>query len=172
MSNTLIPIQIIENRIFIIRGQKVMIDSDLAQLYEVETRNLNKAVKRNISRFPDDFMFQLTNEEWNNLKFQFGTSSWGGRRKLPYAFTEHGVLMLSSALNSEKAAQVNIQIMRAFVKLRQLTNQPTQEIAELRKLLMLYIEKNDDRVDEIIRVLNNLLEYPRHPEKIGFRTEE
>ena len=171
----LIPIQIIENKIFTIRGQKVMLDSDLAQLYEVETKVLNQAIKRNIGRFPSDFMFQLTNEEWGNLKSQFVTSSWGGKRKLPFAFTEHGVLMLSSVLNSEKAVHVNIQIIRVFNKLRQLATTPVQEVSELKKLLLLYIETNDhklqeqdNKIFEIIQVLNNLLEKPRELKKIGF----
>jgi hypothetical protein len=113
----LIPIEIIENKIFIIRGQKVMLDRDLAQLYGVETKALNRAVKRNIERFPEKFMFQLTDEEWENLRCHFGTSSsddknlksqiatsnWGGQRYLPYVFTEHGALMLSSVLNSKRA---------------------------------------------------------------------
>lgn len=98
-----IPDEIITSKIYLIRGQKVMLDSDLAELYQVETRRLNEQIKRNTGRFPEDFMFRLTNEEWKNLKSQFATSSWGGRRKEPYAFTEHGVLMLSSVLNSERA---------------------------------------------------------------------
>lgn len=104
----------IENKIFELRGQRVMLDSDLAELYEVETKNLNKAVKRNLDRFPADFMFQLTEEELTNLRFQFGTSSWGGSRYLPYAFTEQGVAMLSGILRSSIAVQVNINIMRAL----------------------------------------------------------
>ena len=101
-----------------IRGQEIMLDSDLAELYQVETFNLNKAVKRNLDRFPSDFMFQLTREESANLRFQIGISSYGGRRYLPYAFTEHGVAMLSSVLNSKRAVQMNIMIIRAFVQLR------------------------------------------------------
>lgn len=97
-----------------------MLDKDLAELYGVGTRGLNKAVKRNIDRFPEDFMFQLTNEEFGNLKFHFGTSRWGGTRKLPYAFTENGVAMLSSVLNSKLAIHVNIQIMRTFTRLREI----------------------------------------------------
>lgn len=104
----IIPQEVIINKIYSIRGQKVMLDSDLAELYGVETKRLNEQVKRNNSRFPDDFMFQLTIQEWENLKSQIATSSWGGRRKLPYAFTEHGVLMLSSVLNSDRAIAVNI----------------------------------------------------------------
>ena len=165
----------IQSMIYEIRGQKVMLDSDLAALYEVETKNLNKAVKRNIERFPGDFMFQLTKDELDNLRFQFGTSSTqhGGRRFMPYAFTEHGVAMLASVLNSRKAVDANISIMRAFVKLRYyvLSQNKDAQIAELRKLLMLYIEKNDKRVNEIIIALNNLIEHPTKTKKIGFRTE-
>ncbi|MEI6238612.1 MAG: ORF6N domain-containing protein [bacterium] len=108
----IIPEERIISRILLIRGKKVMLDHDLAELYEVLTKNLNKAVKRNKKRFPRDFMFQLSKEECKNLKFQFGTSSWGGRRTLPFVFTEAGVAMLSSVLNSEKAIRVNIQIIR------------------------------------------------------------
>ncbi len=110
----------IEKMIYVIRGQKVMLDSDLAVLYDVETRYLNKAVKRNIRRFPDDFMFQLTDQEFKDLMFQIGTSNEGrgGRRKLPSVFTENGIAMLSGLLNSEKAITVNISIMRIFTKLR------------------------------------------------------
>jgi len=111
-------LQIIQNKIYEIRGLKVILDKDLASMYEVTTGNLNKAVKRNADRFPDDFMFQLTNEEFD-LIFHFGISSWGGIRKLPYAFTEHGVAMLAGLLNSTKAIEVNILIVRAFIALRQ-----------------------------------------------------
>src|SRR3972149_4807704 len=110
----------IEQAIFLIRGQKVMLDVDLAKLYGVTTFNLNKAVKRNLDRFPEDFMFQLNYQEVRNLIFQFGISSWGGTRKLPRAFTEQGVAMLSSVLKSKRAIQVNIQIMRAFIKLKEM----------------------------------------------------
>lgn len=111
---------IVIGKINIIRGQKVMLDEDLAELYEVQTKRLNEQVKRNKDRFPSDFMFQLTKEEFENLKSQFATSSWGGRRILPYTFTEHGVLMLSSVLKSKRAIKVNIQIMRIFTKMRKL----------------------------------------------------
>lgn len=113
-------LQIIQSKIYEIRGFRVILDKDLAELYEVTTSNLNKAVKRNLDRFPDDFMFQLNQVEFD-LIFQNGTSSWGGTRKLPYAFTEHGVAMLAGLLNSIKAIEVNIQIVRAFVTLRQFT---------------------------------------------------
>lgn len=105
--------------IYKIRNQKVMLDSDLAEMYGVETKRLNEQVKRNSDRFPSDFMFQLSEEEWTNLKSQFATSSWGGRRIAPYAFTEQGVAMLSSVLNSARAIQVNISIIRVFVKVRE-----------------------------------------------------
>jgi len=172
----------IQNMIYEIRGQKVMLDSDLAVLYEVETFNLNKAVKRNIERFPGDFMFQLTKDEWENLIFHFGISSkqHGGRRFMPYAFTEQGVAMLASVLNSPKAVTVNINIMRAFVKLRHyvLSQSKDDQIAELRKLLMVYIEntdyklsKHDKTIEQIIIALNNLIEKPPKTNKIGFRTD-
>ena len=105
--------------IYEIRGQRVMLDFDLAGMYEVETRTLNQAVKRNITRFPVDFMFQLSDDEFKNLTSQIVTSSWGGTRKLPFAFTEHGVTMLASVLRSEKAIEINIKIVRAFIALRQ-----------------------------------------------------
>ncbi|MCL2373734.1 MAG: ORF6N domain-containing protein [Treponema sp.] len=164
----------IQGMIYEIRGQKVMLDSDLAALYEVETSNLNKAVKRNLERFPDDFMFQLTQKEWENLRFQIGISSGkhGGRRFMPYAFTEQGVAMLATVLSSPKAVAVNINVMRTFVKLRQYVlsqNGADSQIAELRKLLMLYIEKNDKRVNEIIIALNNLVESSPKTKTIGFR---
>jgi hypothetical protein len=108
----------IRNLIHVVRGQRVMLDADLAALYRVKTKELNKAVARNPTRFPTDFMFELKAEEASNLRFQFGTSSWGGRRYLPRVFTEQGVAMLSSVLNSEHAVSVNIDIMRAFVRLR------------------------------------------------------
>ena len=109
------------SRIHLIRGEKVILDYDLANLYEIETKNLKRAVKRNMKRFPPDFMFELTQEELENLRCQFGTSSYGGNRYLSYAFTEHGVAMLSSVLNSDKAIEVNIAIMRAFVQIRKYT---------------------------------------------------
>jgi phage regulator Rha-like protein len=156
-----------------------MLDSDLDALYGVETFNLNKAVKRNIGRFPSDFIFQLNKEEWENLTFQNGISSLqhGGRRFMPYAFTEQDVAMLAAVLNSPKAIDVNISIMRAFVQLRHyvLSKSDTNEqIAELRKLLMLYIEKNDKRVNSIIIALNNLLDQPPQSPKtkrIGFNAD-
>jgi len=166
----------IQKLIYKIRNQKVMLDSDLASLYGVELRSLNQAVKRNIGRFPSDFMFQLTNDEWDSLRSQFviSKSNRGGRRYSPYVFTEQGVSMLSSVINSERAIEANINIMRTFVKLRQYVlskNDTNEQIADLRKLLMLYIEKNDKRVNEIIIALNNLIEQPPKTTKIGFNAE-
>jgi hypothetical protein len=118
---SLVPHERIERSILLIRGHKVMLSTDLAELYQVEARVLVQAVKRNIARFPQDFMFQLTEEEFSNLKSQIVISSWGGlRRAAPYAFTEQGVAMLSSVLRSKRAIQVNIEIMRTFVRLRRL----------------------------------------------------
>src|SRR5215469_8790310 len=165
MANDLKPIQ---NMIYDIRGQKVMLDSDLAALYGVELRSLNQAVKRNIDRFPSDFIFQLTDEEWKNQRSQFVIFSKDTRKFKPYAFTEHGILMLSSVLNSPRAIEINIQIMRVFVKMRHNIipkSSKNAQIAELRKLLMLHIESNDNKFsehDEIIKqivfALNNLIE--------------
>ena len=165
----------IKSMIHEIRGYKVMLDSDLAQLYEVPTHRLNEAVKRNAKRFPSDFMFQLTDDEWKSLISQFAISknSRGGRRFAPHVFTEHGVSMLSTVLNSERAIEINIKIMRTFVQLRHyVVAKPdnNSQIAELRKLLMLYIEKNDKCVNDIIIALNNLIDQPKPTKRIGFNT--
>ena len=140
----------IQSLIYEIRGQKVMLESDLARLYDVPTYRLNEAVKRNSKRFPSDFMFQLKEDEWEILRSQIAISKQrhGGRRYTPYVFTEQGVAMLSTVLNSEIAIEINIQIMRAFVKLRHYTisqSDTNEQIAELRKLLMLHIESNDNK---------------------------
>ena len=145
----MVDLQRIQSKIYEIRGHKVMINRDLAELYQVTTGNLNKSVQRNIKRFPSDFMFQLTKEEFDQLKtnliFQNGTSSWGGTRKLPYAFTEQGLAMLSGVLNSDTAIEVNIAIMRAFVAVRQLiTTSPTNRLDSLEQEvqnLKAYIEE-------------------------------
>ena len=158
--------------IYDIRGQKVMLDRELAALYGVEIKRLNESVKRNIKRFPPEFVFQLTDEEWVNLRSQFATLNKDTRKYRPYAFTEHGILMLSSVLNSDRAIDVNIQIMKVFVQMRHYTlsqNETNEQIAELRKLLMLYIEKNDKRVNDIIIVLNSLIGQPPTTKTIGFK---
>lgn len=142
-------LELINRRIHTIRGIKVMLDFDLAILYETETKNLKRAVNRNIERFPEDFMFQLTKDEFDNLRLQFETSSYGGRRYLPYAFTEQGVAMLSSVLNSKKAIDVNITIMRTFVKMRQYALD-YKELAE--KLL-----EHDKQLDDVNEILNYLI---------------
>ena len=146
----------IESKIFELRGQKVMLDRDLAQMYGVETRILNQAVKRNISRFPEDFMFQLNEEEWRNLKSQIVISSWGGVRKNPLAFTEQGVAMLSSVLKSEIAIQVNI--MRAFVSVRKMLNQPP---ADSFAVLEKRVAKLEQYMDEVIGDFNDINEDTR-----------
>ena len=114
----LLPLEAITQRILVLREQKVLIDSDLAALYGVETRRLNEQVRRNKARFPQDFIFELTAKEFTNLKSQFATSSWGGRRKLPLAFTEHGAIMAANVLNTPRAVEVSVYVVRAFVKLR------------------------------------------------------
>jgi hypothetical protein len=119
-ANIQIPDEVITSKIYFIRGKNVMLDQDLAELYNVETKRLNEQVKRNFNRFPDDFMFQLNNEEFNNLRSQFATANWEKRRTNPYAFTENGVLMLSSVLNSDRAINVNIRIIRIFSRMREI----------------------------------------------------
>ncbi len=150
----------IQPMIKLIRGQQVMLDNDLATLYGVETRRLNEQVKRNINRFPDDFMFQLTKEELDNLISHFATSSWGGTRKLPYAFTEQGIAMLSSVLKSQTAVEVNIRIMRAFIAMRRFIATNAQlfqrlETIEYHQLEMKqHQEVTDRRIDEVFKRLD------------------
>ena len=155
-------LQLIQSKIYEIHGHKVMIDRDLAELYQVTTGNLNKSVQRNIKRFPSDFMFQLTKEEFDQLKtnliFQNGISNWGGTRKLPYAFTEQGLAMLSGILSSDTAIQVNINIMRAFVAVRRLiSNPPVDKNAELREEM----KKLKDYMEEIFADQNDINEDTR-----------
>ena len=146
--NEIIPQEIIEKKIFLIRGHKVMLDKDLATLYGVTTGNLNKAVSRNIDRFPDDFMIQLTDEEFKNLIFQFGISSWGGTRKLSRVFTEQGTAMLSSVLKSKRAIHVNIAIMRVFVKLKEILSTHKELSGKLTELEN-KIERHDEEIHTI-----------------------
>ncbi|MBO5471328.1 MAG: ORF6N domain-containing protein [Bacteroidales bacterium] len=151
----------IESLIYEIRGQKVMLDRDLAKMYGVETKVLNQAVKRNMKRFPEDFMFQLTPEEYDILKSQFVTSSWGGTRKLPYVFTEQGLAMLSGLLNSDVAIKVNIAIMRTFVTIRNhlyTTQRFTAELEAIKAKLEL-LERNDE---DNLEAINDLSEDMRH----------
>jgi ORF6N domain len=173
MKREIIPAARIAQSIHLIRGQKVMLSQDLAELYGVAVKALNQAVKRHVTRFPADFVFQLTSNEFDNLKSQFVTSSWGGlRRALPYAFTEEGVAMLSSVLNSERAVKVNIAIMRAFVKLREAleTNRElARKFAELEKR----VGKHDDEISAIIDAIRQLMAPPEKPRReIGFHVRE
>jgi phage regulator Rha-like protein len=167
---SLIPIERIEGLILLIRGHKVILDADLAALYGVETKQLIRAVKRNLPRFPDDFMIQLNEEESENLRFHFGTSSqWGGRRYPPYAFTEQGVAMLSSVLRSKRAIQVNIEIMRAFVRLRRIL----ASHADLARKLDSLEKKYDTQFKVVFDVIRELMKPPETKKRpIGFLVEE
>jgi hypothetical protein len=165
---------LVANKIYLIRGKRVMLDRDLAELYEVETRVLNQAVSRNMERFPAAFMFQLTKDEFEILKSQFVTSSWGGTRKLPYVFTEQGVAMLSSVLRSKKAIQVNIQIMMVFTKVREMLvdNLSLQlDIEKIKKKL----ESQDKNIELVFTYLDELMEKQENPEprkQIGFKPND
>ncbi|HBB98077.1 MAG TPA: DNA-binding protein [Blastocatellia bacterium] len=167
--SSLIPTEKIERAIYFIRGEKVMLDRDLADLYGVETKMLNRAVKRNLRRFPLDFMFQLSAEEASSLRYQIGTSknTRGGRRYLPYVFTEQGVAMLSTALNSERAVLVNIEIMRAFVKLRQMLASNSELSHRLDELEGKY----DRQFKVVFDAIRQLMSPPVPARKqIGFRS--
>jgi phage regulator Rha-like protein len=178
----MVPVEIIEHRIYLIRGQKVMLDSDLAELYGVLTKNLNLAVRRNSERFPQDFMFQLNAKEVDilrsqdttpNLRLQFATSSFdhGGRRYLPYVFTEHGVAMLASVLKSKRAIAMNILIIRAFIKLRELLA-THKDLARKMEELERRQDEQAIKIDEIIKLLvapPESLEPPKHP--MGFQVD-
>jgi phage regulator Rha-like protein len=163
--------EVIEQKIYVIRGQKVMLSTDLSNLYGVLPGSLTRQVRRNKDRFPDDFMFKLTKKEY--LKCQNGISSWGGlRRAMPYAFTEHGILMLSSVLRSKHAIQTNIQIMRAFVKLRQILS-ANKELASKLKELEQRIEKHDTEIHAIFEAIRQLMTPLDKPKRrIGFHSEK
>jgi hypothetical protein len=168
MTKALIPQEVIASKILLIRKKNVMLDRDLAQMYGVETRQLTRQVRRNIDRFPEDFMFQLSKEEFNNLKCQFGTSSWGGTRKLPLAFTEHGILMLSSVLNSKRAIQVNIQIMRIFIKMKEML----LNYKELQKKIEHMERKYDEQFRIVFDAIKQLIIEEQKPKKtIGFHNK-
>lgn len=166
-----IPEEVVISKIYYIKDLKVMLDSDLAELYEVETRVLNQQVKRNRDRFPEDFMFQLSEIEWEVLKSRNTSPSWGGRRKPPYVFTEHGVLMLSSVLNSKKAIAVNIQIMRIFTKLREMLTDNLHmklEIEEIKKK----ISNQSKNIELVFSYLDELVDKKDNPEprkQIGYK---
>jgi hypothetical protein len=161
------------NKIYYIRGHKVMLDQDLSGLYGVPTKRLNEQVKRNIGRFPADFMFQLTHEEFEHLKSQFATSSWGGRRVRPHAFTEHGVLMLSSVLNSERAINVNIQIMRIYTKMREMLMTNHEILLKLEQLEKQTLQNTGD-IQAVFDHLKQFLIPVEQAERrwIGFRRKD
>jgi hypothetical protein len=166
----LVPVEQVERLIHLARGEKVLLDADLAMLYGVETKVLNRAVKRNLGRFPPDFMFQLTAEEAANLRCQIGTSSsgYGGRRYLPYAFTEQGVAMLSSVLRSERAVQVNVAIMRAFVSLRRMLA-GNEALARKLAVLERRLEGHDQAIKSLFDAIRELMAPPaKPPREIGF----
>jgi hypothetical protein len=166
---SLVPIEVIEKKILLINGHKVILDKDLAGLYGVSTGNLNKAVNRNKERFPEDFLVQLSLEEFSNLKFHFGTSSWGGTRKPPRAFTENGIAMLSSVLNSKRAIQVNMQIMRTFTKLREMIVSHKDLVKKLNELE----KKYDGQFQIVFEAIRQLIEVEEKPKrKIGFIARE
>lgn len=167
----LVAEQKILNRIYVIRNQKVMLDEDLAHMYGVETKQLKRQVKRNIERFPKDFMFTLTKKELENLRCQSGTSSWGGTRYMPMAFTEQGVAMLSSILNSKTAIEVNIRIIRVFTRLREYTLTHTEILRQLAKLEK-EVNGNSRDIENIFAVLRELIEQQSKPKprnRIGFK---
>ena len=165
--------EVIMNKIYFIRGQKVMLDEELAELYEVPTKRLNEQVKRNLGRFPGDFMFRLSAVEFSDLKSQNATSSWGGRRTTPFAFTEHGVLMLSSILSSERAVSVNIQIMRIYTRMREMILTHKDILLQLEKIEKIVIGHDDD-IRLIFDYVKQLIQAPvpvTRP-RIGFRRKD
>ena len=171
MKEIIIPNEVITNKIYFIRNQKVMLDRDLAVLYEVETKRINEQIKRNSARFPENFMFQLNEVEYENLKSQNATSSWGGSRKLPFAFTEHGVLQLANVLKSERATQMSIKIIEVFVSLRDylLTNLNLKiEVEAIKKKLV----NHDKNIELVFSYLDELIEKREHKTertKIGYK---
>ena len=156
-TDILIPDELVMNHINYIRGQKVMLDKDLAELYQVTTGNLNKSVVRNIKRFPDDFIFQLTEDEFKILIFQNGRSKWGGTRRPPFAFTEQGVAMLSGILNSDRAIAVNIQIMRVFTRIRKMILDNTDLRLEIEKIKD-KLNNQDKNMEIVFRYLDELID--------------
>ncbi len=155
MQTPMRPNETVLDKIYVIQNQKVLLDRDLAQLYGIETKRLNEAVKRNLSRFPEDFMFKLNSYEFENLKSQFATSSWGGNRKLPNAFTEHGILMLSSVIHSDQAISVNIQIMRLFTQMRQWILDHS-ELQEKIQRLEQKVDNHDKNIELVFSYLDEL----------------
>ncbi len=177
VNHAILPEETVISKIYLIRGERVMIDKDLAELYGVTTSRLNEQVKRNIDRFPEDFMFQLTKPEFTNLKSQIAISSWGGRRTLPYVFTEHGVLMLSSVLNSDLAIKVNIQIMRVYSKIRNMLTTHNDLLSKFEQLET-RLSLHDDQFLLIFEYLKQFEEAKQqhleqaNRKKIGYRNSE
>ena len=167
MGKNIIPSESIINKIYVFREQKVMLDSDIAELYQVETKRLNEQVKRNLDRFPESFMFQLTKEEWADLKSQNATSSWGGRRSEPFVFTEHGILMLSSVLNSDIAIKMSVQIIETFVQLRKLANNYEAIMQKIRQMESQYNHQFSGIYQALQQLLSKPKETPRP--KIGYK---
>ena len=171
MDKVIIPDEIITNKIYFIRNMKVMLDRDLATLYNVETKRINEQVKRNALKFPEHFMFQLNEEEYNNLRSQFATSSWGGNRRLPYVFSEHGILQLANVLSSEKATRMSIKIIEVFVGLREMLNDNLSiklEIETIRKKLA----NHDKNIELVFNYLDELMEKNENKaerNKIGYK---
>lgn len=168
MNQNVLPDEFIISKIYVFRDQKVMLDNDLAALYGVQTKVLNQAVKRNLNRFPSDFMFQLEDEEFYNLKSQIVTSSWGGRRKFPYVFTEQGIAMLSSVLTSHIAVDVNIRIIRIFTKMREIVSTNKDVLLKLEQLERQVVRNTED-TELIFQTLRQLLDEPKKPRsKVGY----
>jgi hypothetical protein len=168
---TIIPNEVISNKIYLIRNQKVMLDKDLAELFEVETKRVNEQVKRNFSKFPEHFMFQLNEDEFEILKSQFATSSWGGTRKLPYAFTEHGVLQLSNVLKSERATQMSIKIVEIFVEMRNFLT-GTLNLALEVEMIKKKLTNQDKNIELVFSYLDELIDKQENKierTKIGFK---
>jgi ORF6N domain-containing protein len=179
-SELIVPEEVVISKIYYIRGHKVMLDEDLAELYKVETKQLKRQVRRNIDRFPDDFMFELIPEEFENLRSQIGTSSWGGVRYMPMVFTEQGVAMLSSVLNSPTAIKVNIQIIRVFTRMMRemlLTHKDILvKLEQIEKTLLQHdsrMDRHEDQIQLIFGALKQLLNPPTEPRpRIGFRRND
>lgn len=171
-TGVMLPNEVIMSKIFLIRGQKVMIDRDLAELYQVETKVLKQAVKRNMDIFPEHFMFELTRVEFQNLRSQLVTSSWGGQRYLPFVFTEHGVLQLANVLRSDRARQMSIRIIEVFVKMREMlldTLDLRLEIETIKKKL----ENQNKNIELVFSYLDELIDKQEHPKprrQIGYKT--
>lgn len=175
MNNIVLREENIVSKIFLIRNKRVMLDSDLAQIYQVETKMLNRAVKRNMKRFPDDFMFQLNSQEWKDLKCQNGTSTWGGRRTFPYAFTEHGAIMLATVLNSQRAIDASILVVRAFTNMKEfilMSKEITKKLEQFEASTIKKFGEHDKLFQVVFDTLQKvLLQETKTKKPIGFITD-